>query len=76
MLPDLSTVDRHRSMLESLDCSEEFSLNRRLRLSKLLDESDASEACSGQTSTPAVLKKPISEVKTATTDQHLARNVV
>lgn len=77
MLPDFVTVDRHRSMLESLDCSEEFSLNRRLRLSRLLDESEASEACSGQTSTPpAVLKKPISEVKAATTDQHLARNVI
>lgn len=75
MLPDLSTLDRHRSMLESLDCSEEFSLNCWLRLRKLLDESDASDSFSGQTGAP-LLSKPVSKVKAATTDQHLARNVV
>ena len=75
MLPDLSAVDRHRSMLESLDCSEEFSLNCWLRLRKLLDESDASDLFSGQTGAP-LLSRPVSKVKAATTDQHLARNVV
>lgn len=76
MLPEFATVDHHKSMLESLDCSEEFSLNRRLRLGKLLAESDASELCSRQTCTTPVLKKSVSKVEAATTDQHFARNVV
>lgn len=75
MLPDFTTVERHRSILESLDCSEEFSLNCWLRLRRLLDESEASNLVPGQTSA-SERRRPISKVKAATTDQHLARNVV
>ena len=70
---------RYESPSESFDCGDEFSFDHWIQLCELLNESEG-VVTRADTARPAgsadVSNKPVSEVKPAAADQHLAGHVV
>ena len=68
-----------RSIMESFDSKDEFSLARWLYVCKLVQEADlqiVDQELAPSAGTEAVRKKPVSEVESPTAYQHFAGDVV
>lgn len=66
---------QYESTAGSFDCSEEFSLDHWIRVSKLVQESETPDL-SVDVYCPSADLKTTSEMESATADEHFARNIV
>ena len=78
MKPNRQEAFSPQERVESLDSGDEFSLERWIRASDLLSESDAGMAGSATLCTAWELQKkiPPSEVESTTANQHFAGHIV